>query len=740
MADQWVERKDPKSGKTYYCNKATKKSQWTRPAEMGPADGASSRSTSKSKAPLGEAEKKAASADKANWKQRKDEKSGKMYYYNKVTKESTWQIPACLAGDESVQSDWREVTDPSSGRTYWYDKVHKTRTWYNPHTKKEDGKDGKTVSGAKPAADKPAAAAAAKPATETQAATATKATNDVDEQAQKQMMKMKINMQKEEEEVMQEEEEDEDGEVQHFAFAKHRHGWLNRKLRIGDYRDDASLMTFKKSMIKKALLKKNRDLDVEAVQSFKNVMSYMGDRKSSKQPLDHAKKLLRNIMVLPIGIRDELYMQICKQTTQNPRPNSAIKGWELMVFCVATFPPSKKLKSYLVDFIKRTIQEKINPKITQLAEIAQANLPKIILMGQRKQVPSKQELECLIDNKPVAIRVSLCNETYKTLEINSYTLVSQVEEELVQKYNLTCSMPFALYEQAEPNVERILDGEDRMLDVLASWENRKFNEELVQEEKQSQRKTKFDKHKDAGKKIKKVEIEYKNFLYKAKLVLKTDNAQIMADQEAVSLIYIQATQDVVTARYPIHEKDITVLAALQLQATFGDYSSEKVPGWLSPKITEYIPRHLISDNKGNLRNDMVKEWETKILAKYEKIKGFTALDAKLNYLDYVQEWTFYGATFFTVEQRQFKDYPSPLTLGINCEGVLLMHPEKKTVLENYQFTDIVTWGHSDEKFIVVVGNILQQRKLIFKTGEGKHMNHLIHDYVKFKVQTSTVPK
>jgi hypothetical protein len=90
---------------------------------------------------------------------------------------------------------------------------------------------------------------------------------------------------------------------------------------------------------------------------------------------------------------------------------------------------------------------------------------------------------------------------------------------------------------------------------------------------------------------------------------------------------------------------------------------------------------------------------------------------------------FYGATFFTVEQRQFKDYPSPLTLGITSEGVLLMHPEKRTVLENYAFTDIVTWGHSDEKFIVVVGNIVQQRKLIFKTADGKPINHLIHDYV-----------
>jgi hypothetical protein len=148
-----------------------------------------------------------------------------------------------------------------------------------------------------------------------------------------------------------------------------------------------------------------------------------------------------------------------------------------------------------------------------------------------------------------------------------------------------------------------------------------------------------------------------------------------------------------------------------------------------------MPQHLLL-KKGKPKKDekVCKEWAQKIQAKYQKVSGFTEKEAKVNYLDYVQEWTFYGATFFVVEQRQFKDYPSPLTLGITCEGVLLMHPEKKNVLENYQFTDIVTWGHSDEKFIVVVGNIVQQRKLIFKTGDGKAMNHLIHDYVKFKVK------
>ena len=67
-----------------------------------------------------------------------------------------------------------------------------------------------------------------------------------------------------------------------------------------------------------------------------------------------------------------------------------------------------------------------------------------------------------------------------------------------------------------------------------------------------------------------------------------------------------------------------------------------------------------------------------------------------------------------------------------------MHPEKRTVLENYAYTDIVTWGHSDEKFIVVVGNIVQQRKLIFKTADGKAMNHLIRSYVQLKVKNKDV--
>ena len=529
--------------------------------------------------------------------------------------------------------------------------------------------------------------------------------------------------------------EDDGTEGHEFRFAKHRHGLVDRLFRVGNVMDESRLLSYKKSLIKKALLKQNRELDDEAVQTFKNIMSYMGDRKSSKPPIEHAKKMLRNLMIAPSGLRDEAYMQICKQTTANPSHDSTIKGWELLSFYLATFPPSKNLRSFLLAHIQKAIDAdgaSANPRVKSLALLSKERLPTILQLGQRKQVPSTVELQCLMESKPIPIKVQLVDGSFKTLSIDPYCLISDVERQMHERFNVQYRAPFALYEQAAVNEERILDGQERILDVVASWENGPLVEEVKVEKKVEKAKV-YEKAPVDLKKVEKKAVKYESLLYKAKLVLKTSNPDLLADPEAVNLIYLQATADVVSERYPCAEKDITVLGALQLQATFGDYRKDQhVPGWLKPKIAEFMPVRLLEKKVGTGKQSdaLVAEWEQKILSKYMKVSGFTALEAKLNYLDYVQEWVFYGATFFTVEQRQFKDYPSPLILGINCEGCLLMHPEKKTVLENYAYTDIVTWGHSDEKFIVVVGNIVQQRKLIFKSNDGKAMNHLIHDYVK----------
>jgi len=293
--------------------------------------------------------------------------------------------------------------------------------------------------------------------------------------------------------------------------------------------------------------------------------------------------------------------------------------------------------------------------------------------------------------------------------VDSYNLASDVTDMMIKKVGLSCTLPFALYEQAE--TERVIGPKERVLDLMARWE-----------------------HLGAEGPEKKEQASKYRFLFKAKLVLKADNQLVKSDNEAINLLYMQSVHDVITAKYPVKENHLTILAALQLQATFGDYHPDMHGhGWLLDKLEQFIPSTILDHKTPKKLQVQRNEWEQKIISKYEKITGFTSLEAKLNYLDYVQEWPVYGVTLFLVEQRQFKDYPSPLLLGLTCEGALLMHPDNRSILDNYAYTDIVTWGHSDEKFILVVGNVVQQRKLVFKTTQGNIMNSLVHDYVQFKV-------
>lgn len=47
-------------------------------------------------------------------------------------------------------------------------------------------------------------------------------------------------------------------------------------------------------------------------------------------------------------LRDELYVQLCRQTTENPKRESMIRGWELMAICLSFLPPSPTFQPALL--------------------------------------------------------------------------------------------------------------------------------------------------------------------------------------------------------------------------------------------------------------------------------------------------------------------------------------------------------------------------------------------------------
>jgi hypothetical protein len=92
-----------------------------------------------------------------------------------------------------------------------------------------------------------------------------------------------------------------------------------------------SLLSWSKDTLTKPLLRNiDKILKKEAPEIFKLIQAYMGDRKSKQQAsLNTCLELTTKGWSLP-SIRDELYLQLIKQTTCNYNAESLQRGWELM--------------------------------------------------------------------------------------------------------------------------------------------------------------------------------------------------------------------------------------------------------------------------------------------------------------------------------------------------------------------------------------------------------------------------
>jgi myosin-7 len=753
----WIKKKDPKSGRTYYRNTVAKKSSWVKPDGWVDQEEKESAKKETKAAAATDASGAAASDDSVDpndnpkfWQEKKA-KDGRVYYVNKKSQKRQWKKPVCLGGptpkktlkgaakavaaaggatgdkkktkaplntaNPQAPENWRQAEH--KGKTYWYNRVTKERTWKNPLAKKEEKKKEKEEESESESDDEDLE-------------------KDFTPQMKREMERRREvtrNM------LYHHAEAEPEGTVEEYKyqFAKHRHGFWNRLMRTGGVADADTLLTFKRTLIKKALLKQNRHLDAEAVQAFKNVMSFMGDRVSGKDEIEHARKILRNLMQAPSGLRDEIYLQLIKQTTQNPRVSSTRKGWQLMNFCLVTFPPSKSLKKFLSNKISMNKEQKSeDPEYREVEDIVrrcEATLPKITLMGQRKQVPSRRELVAVMEGKKVTLTIHLLEaEVSKTVNVDSFTLVRDVEDLMAEKCNLLTTSPFAMYEAVtgKENVESILNRRDRILDVLGAWENAPV-EEVDHSNEKSFKKQKV-KRKDAKRE------KYDRLLYKAKLVLKTQCKEIIRDTEALNLLFQQASHDIITARYPPGrwgavdtETEIIRVAALQMQANQGDYNSAvHDDAWIFSELSNYLPGGKVyKKREATETKDIIQ----KIKDQFAEFAGLSTLEAKVMYLDTVQEWVYYGITFFSVGQRNYPEsWPNPTFLGINCDGVMVVHPTKKTKLANWEYNQVVHWGHASEKFVIVLGNAVQQLKLILKTKRGDQMSNLIHSYIKYQLK------
>ncbi|ONK70201.1 uncharacterized protein A4U43_C05F31310 [Asparagus officinalis] len=195
------------------------------------------------------------------------------------------------------------------------------------------------------------------------------------------------------------------------------------------------MLCFQKDPIPTSLLKMNHDLVSRSVKLFQMVLKYMGvdsSEKTIQMDLDEQIELVGKIYKHTLKraeLRDELFMQLSKQTRNNPERSFLIKAWELMYLCASSMPPSKDIGAYLSEYIHNIAHgATIIAEVQVLALNTLNALKRTVKAGPRLTIPAREEIEALLTGKKLTTIVFFLDETFEEITYDMATTVADAVE------------------------------------------------------------------------------------------------------------------------------------------------------------------------------------------------------------------------------------------------------------------------------------------------------------------------
>ncbi|KAI4896722.1 hypothetical protein NFI96_024011 [Prochilodus magdalenae] len=187
----------------------------------------------------------------------------------------------------------------------------------------------------------------------------------------------------------------------------HTQGLFRRRISI------ANMLSWNRGSIKKPMLvTSSRTVRKEACEMFKLVQAYMGDRPSRLDRRHAALLIVTKCWGMQV-LRDELYVQLVRQTTGNTSPSSLAAGWELMAVSLAFFSPSPKFCCYLEGYIQKHMDPVNDKKLTQFI-LDQQDFKKKNSKSRKKRKQNTEEEE---EGLPVSTYAKYCYRKLKKVAV-----------------------------------------------------------------------------------------------------------------------------------------------------------------------------------------------------------------------------------------------------------------------------------------------------------------------------------
>jgi myosin heavy subunit len=476
---------------------------------------------------------------------------------------------------------------------------------------------------------------------------------------------------------------------------------------------------------------------------FKNLCKYMSGESAKN---DTEVRIIQSIIrhgIERAELRDEIYIQIIRQLTNNPFNDYCLRLWTILGLVSAAFPPSKNFSKHLIAYLRSKPRK--DPSITCYAQFCLDNLqaPRLSI---RKYPPSLLEIQACKSLTTLTCKIHLLDGRCETLSVHPCDTTVDTLTKLAHKINLQSIEGWALYESYTPGAskyphptyeqkgdfEKTLKAHSYMADLIASWQEG------------------LPKSTSVSLKIAQKRISEGNF----KLTLKKRifrGPKIRNDPVEINLLYAQAVHSVVKKDCFFVDENLALgLAGLQAQVNLGnavdilkqDSSAKRGKVSKQTKATLKPPHHVYDFENYicvRLRNQATrskKDWCNLIHQAHKQVHNVNEVFCKMRYLSMViYHCPLYGTATFEVTYKGYQALDQNLMLGVNAEGLVLIRTSDKALISAYRYADICQEKgitvYSDENIIQI--NVKERsdgsvKCLSFESSENEEIATLMGSY------------
>lgn len=484
-------------------------------------------------------------------------------------------------------------------------------------------------------------------------------------------------------------------------------------------------LSFQNTVIPKSLTDLNKENNKLAIQIHKDLLGYMGD-KQLPFPAMLAQDILRKGYEYK-PIRDEIYLLIVKQLTNNPRPESVAKGWQVMCMCVGTFPPSPDFENFLLHYIIEK-RDRGRGAVVDYARYCLRTLEAMLNSGEGSGfVPSVEEILAYKERPPILATIYLVDGNVitenlpLTPDLNVAKVIEMCAGWLDLKDPRTNTLGMFVYDLGEnDDVKQNDDPASRP----AYWDlkrtprplrNEDYMGDTIVQKARQRRKFKF---------VLKRKIFLPKYNYRGDDPFFERMTYLQAEDEAI----IQGNIEIPT------EQEAVKLAAISMAVAFGEEMPETVDGLVEASVTDFIP----PDWRG-LRTP--QKWADMILQHRETLVYQEPDDLQEMFLQIVQEKAMYGSHWFYSHKmdssnvvgipRVIQQLPRDLMLAFNAEGMHIFDFNRRALL-SFPYSDICRWGGSSSQFSLIMSDEASNDsyEFVLITAQAADMAAIILDHIR----------